>query len=104
MCKQLTFSVVFGLVICVSVAQARLIHHWRLDENPAAGTVAVDSIGGLNGTIQGAQTVPGKSGNALSFDGADDVVTIENFTPPQQGTIAFWMTCESTTTFCRKRR
>jgi hypothetical protein len=73
-------------------AQARLIHHWKLDEDTAGGaTTAVDSAGGLNGTIQGAQSVPGQVGNALSFDGSDDIVTIPNFVPPHQGTIAFWM-------------
>jgi len=92
MYKQLTCLIVLGLTIGFSPAQARLIHHWRLDENTAAGvTVAVDSVGGLNGDIQGATSVPGKSGNAFSFNGADDVVTIDNFVPPQQGTIVFWL-------------
>jgi len=93
MCKQLiTCLIVFGLAIGISPAQAQLVHHWKLDEDTAAGAdVAADSVGGLNGDIQGAQSVPGKSGNALSFDGADDVVTIDNFVPPQQGTIVFWI-------------
>ena len=92
MYKQLTCLIVLGLTIGFSPAQARLIHHWRLDENTAAGvTVTVDSVGGLNGDIQGATSVPGKSGNAFSFNGADDVVTIDNFVPPQQGTIVFWL-------------
>ena len=92
MYKQLTCLIVLGLAIGFSPVQARLIHHWRLDENTAAGvTVAVDSVGGLNGDIQGATSVPGKAGNALSFDGSDDVVTIQDFIPPQQGTVAFWM-------------
>ena len=86
--KQLTCVVVFGLVIGVSPARAALVHHWKLDD---AGAVAVDSVGGLNGDIQGAASVPGKSGNALSFDGTDDVVTIPNFTPPPQGTVVFWI-------------
>ena len=92
MYKQLTCLIVLGLTIGFSSAQARLIHHWRLDENTAAGvTVAVDSVGGLNGDIQGATSVLGKSGKAFSFNGADDVVTIDNFVPPQQGTIVFWL-------------
>ncbi len=92
MCKQLMCFIVLWLAVSVSPAQARLVHHWRLDEDTAAGvTLAADSVGGLNGTIQGAASVPGKSGNALSFDGADDVVTIDNFVPPQQGTIVFWI-------------
>ena len=93
MCKQLiTCLIVFGLAIGISPAQAQLVHHWKLNEDTAAGAAAAaDSVGGLNGDIQGATSVPGKSGNALSFDGSDDVVTIQNFVPPQQGTVAFWM-------------
>jgi hypothetical protein len=93
MCKQLiTYLIILGLAIGISPVQARLVHHWKLDEDTGAGaTVVVDSIGGLNGDIQGAQSVPGKAGNALSFDGSDDVVTIQNFVPPKQGTVAFWM-------------
>ena len=92
MYKQLLYSTVFGLIISFSQAQARLVHHWRLDENVDAGvTVAADSVGGLDGDIQGTTSVPGKSGNALSFDGADDEITIDNFIPPQQGTIVFWI-------------
>jgi len=93
MCKRLiTFLIVFGLLIGISSAQAQLAHHWKLDENTAGGdAIAIDSVGGLNGDIQGAQSVPGKAGNALSFDGSDDVVTIDNFVPPPQGTIVFWI-------------
>jgi len=93
MWKQFIFSIsILVLVIGLSSAQARLIHHWKLDENTAAGfTVTVDFVGGLNGDIQGATTVPGKSGNAFSFDGADDVVTIDNFIPSQEGAIVFWI-------------
>jgi hypothetical protein len=93
MSKQLIpCLIIFGLLISIPSAQARLVHHWKLDENTTGGTsVVVDSIGGLNGDIQGAQSVPGKAGNALSFDGSDDVVTIQNFIPPQQGTVAFWI-------------
>ncbi|TET81473.1 MAG: LamG domain-containing protein [Anaerolineales bacterium] len=93
MFKQLiTYLIILGLAIGISPAQARLIHHWKLDEDTAGGdAVAMDSVGGVNGDIEGAQSVPGKAGNALSFDGSDDVVTIQNFIPPQQGTVAFWM-------------
>jgi len=93
MCKQLIIClIIFGLLIGIPSAQARLVHHWKLDENTTSGDdIAVDSVGGLNGDIQGAQSVPGKTGNAFSFDGTDDVVTIQNFVPPQQGTVAFWI-------------
>jgi len=90
--RKVTFMIVLGLAVGMTSAQASLIHHWKLDEDTAAGdTIAADSIGGLSGTIQGARSVPGKLGNALSFDGSDDVVTILDFVPPRQGTIAFWI-------------
>ncbi len=90
--RQVTCLIVLGLAVGMTSAKAGLIHHWKLDENTAAGdTIMVDSVGGLSGTIQGAQSVPGKLGSALSFDGSDDVVTILDFVPPQQGTIAFWI-------------
>ncbi|MHC4806071.1 MAG: LamG-like jellyroll fold domain-containing protein [Planctomycetota bacterium] len=92
MCRTLTYLIVFGLAVGTTSAQADLIHHLKLDEDTTAGdTIAVDSVRGLNGTIQGARPVPGKTGNALSFDGSDDLITIMNFVPPQQGTIVFWM-------------
>ena len=88
MCRQMACLIVVAMVICLSPAHAVLVHHWRLDDT---GAVAVDSVGGLNGDIQGAASVPGKSGNALSFDGTDDEITIAGFTPPSQGTIVFWI-------------
>jgi hypothetical protein len=92
MYRQLISLIVFGLILDLAPAQARLVHHWRLDENPAAGVaMALDAVGGLDGDIQGAASVPGKSGNALSFDGADDEITTDNFIPPPQGAIVFWI-------------
>ncbi|MHC4628241.1 MAG: LamG domain-containing protein [Planctomycetota bacterium] len=86
--KRLRCLIFVGLVIGIAPAQAALIHHWKLDD---AGTMAIDSVGGLDGDIQGPTSVPGRSGNALSFDGSDDVVVIQNFVPPKQGTVAFWI-------------
>ncbi|UCC98635.1 MAG: discoidin domain-containing protein [Phycisphaerales bacterium] len=92
MYRRLTCSIILGLVIAVTSAQAKLIHHWKFDEDTVAGaTIAMDSSGGLNGTIDGAQSVPGQYGNAMSFDGTNDVVTILGFVAPPQGTIAFWI-------------
>ncbi len=43
----------------------------------ASGTTAIDASGGnRNGTIRGAARATGKVGGALSFDGADDWVTV----------------------------
>ncbi len=92
MCRQLACFIVFGLAIGLTSAQAKLIHHWKLNEDTAAGvTTAADSVGGLTGTIEGVTSVPGKAGKAFSFDGSDDVVTIPGFIPPHQGTIVFWI-------------
>lgn len=55
-----------------------LVSWWRGENN------ANDSIGGNNGTLQGGTTfVAGKSGQAFSFDGIDDFVSI----PPTAGII-----------------
>ena len=49
----------------------------KLDEG--SGTTAGDSSGnGNNGTVHGATWTTGKSGYALSFDGTDDYVWIDN--------------------------
>jgi hypothetical protein len=59
----------------VLVPHPGLVGWWRFDEG--SGSVAGDSSGnGNNGTIYGATWVPGKYGDALSFDGADDYVQI----------------------------
>jgi hypothetical protein len=50
-----------------------LVHHWRFDES--GGTTAGDSIGQREVTLSGATRGPGRSGNALAFDGADDVAS-----------------------------
>src|SRR5208337_5675022 len=52
-----------------------LVGWWRFDEG--SGTIAGDSSGnGNNGTIYGATWVTGKYGDALSFDGASNYVSI----------------------------
>jgi hypothetical protein len=92
MYRQITFLIALGFAVGTTSARAGLVHHWKLNEDTAAGdTIAADSAGSLSGTIESAQSVPGKLGNALSFDGSDDVVTILDFVPPPQGTITFWI-------------
>jgi len=95
----------FCMLAIVSVsAHAALIHHWKLDEDTATGdTIAVDSVGGLNGTIQGAISVEGILGNALSFDGEDDLVEIAGFRAPPKGTIVFWINTSLTQTVDHQR-
>jgi len=92
MSRQAMYLCIVVLVFGATSGHSALVHHWTLDEDTAAGDmVAMDSAGDLGGVIEGAQSVEGVSGNAMSFDGADDVITIENFVPPAQGTVVFWM-------------
>jgi hypothetical protein len=69
------------------------IAHWKFDEGK--GNIAYDSSGnGNNGTIYGAQWVPGKFGSALSFDGVDDYVDCGNnpsVNLPDSFTIEAWI-------------
>src|SRR5262245_59216846 len=52
-----------------------LVGAWSFDET--SGTTAADVSGkGNNGSVSGATRVAGKYGNALSFDGVNDVVTV----------------------------
>ena len=49
--------------------------HWKLDD--ATGTIAVDSVGGHDGTLAGNPTwATGTLGGALDFDGAGDRVDV----------------------------
>ena len=57
-----------------------LVGLWHFDEGSEAPTVK-DSVNGNDGTVYGAKTgVPGKFGNALSFDGSNDYVDCGNKT------------------------
>ncbi|MCH8219699.1 MAG: LamG domain-containing protein, partial [Planctomycetes bacterium] len=57
-------------VLLPGTANAELVGHWRFNEG--TGTVALDSSGnGNDGTLTGAQWVPGQLGGALAFDGDD---------------------------------
>ncbi len=50
-----------------------LAHNWRLDE--PSGPTAADAVGARAGTLAGPTRVPGRLGNALSFDGTKDNVS-----------------------------
>lgn len=52
------------------------IAQWSMDEN--TGTTASDSIGNNDGTITGATWTTGISGSALSFDGTNDYIEIDD--------------------------
>ena len=51
-----------------------LVSHWKLDE--ASGTVASDSVGTNTGAVAGATFTAGKIGNALSFNGTSNYVSV----------------------------
>jgi hypothetical protein len=59
----------------------RLLAHWKLDE--LSGTVASDSVGGNDGTLNGDPTwqpTGGQIAGALELDGVGDYVEITGFT------------------------
>ncbi len=68
------------------------IAHWKLDET--TGTTAVDSVGSYNGTMTGGLTggdsVPGKVGTALQFDGVGDYVRSAMMQLTYPFTMATW--------------
>ena len=70
-----TFCLTLIFVFACS-ASADLVGYWSFDEG--AGTVANDGSGNNNhgDVMGGAQWVAGKMGGALAFDGADDMVVV----------------------------
>ncbi len=69
-----------------------LTGHWKMDEG--AGSAAADSTGfANNATLNGATWTTDCTGKtALEFDGLNDTAaTNSNFTPPDTGTVTFWM-------------
>ncbi len=64
------------LIVPAEPDAAGLVGHWKFDEN--SGTTAADSSGNNNyGTVNGgAQWGAGKVGGALTFDGVDDMVVV----------------------------
>ncbi len=69
---------------------------WRFDEG--SGTVAGDSWGSYNGTLNGgASWTSGKSGNAILFDGVDDSVSIAGSSGLNLGkiTVTAWINASS---------
>ena len=71
-----------------------LVGWWRFDEG--VGGVAEDSSGyGNDGTIYGAGWVDGKHGEALSFDGTNDYVSVDHHSSLDFGlnpfTVSLWV-------------
>ena len=70
-----------------------LVAHWMFDEG--GGDTAFDSADGNHGTIHGAQWTNGWLGGALSFDGEDDFVEVDDggslaFGQSDSFSISFW--------------
>ena len=84
-----------------------LVHHWNFDEGPdwhdnafqsvCTGTVAYDSVGGANATLQnmaGSNWVSGRQFTALDFDGVNEHLTVAtNLASTLGGTasLSFWL-------------
>lgn len=65
--------------------------YWKMDE--VSGSSVVDSIGSYNGTVTGTTVVPGRLGNARSFNGTTDIVRlgITSLLSSQNLTISAWV-------------
>ncbi|MHC4085003.1 MAG: LamG-like jellyroll fold domain-containing protein [Planctomycetota bacterium] len=72
------------------------ISYWKFDED--GGTIVYDSTGLNHGNVYGAAWTAGQINGALSFDGVDDYIDIEdNITlEPQNLTVSAWVYREST--------
>ncbi|MBK9308528.1 MAG: cadherin domain-containing protein [Nitrospira sp.] len=60
-------------------------HYWRLDGD------ATDLIGGSTGVVNGATTVEGRYGSALSFDEVNDYVTLPDVTYTSDFSLSFML-------------
>lgn len=72
-----------------------LAAYWAFDAG--TGTVAADSSGnGRNGTINGATWTTGVKGNALSFNGVTNAVTLSTADIPPPWTLGVWVNKQAT--------
>jgi hypothetical protein len=100
-----------NLIICAAVLlvavlassalalDPNLVAWYQFDEG--AGTIANDTAGGHNGTINGAAWAAGKVGGALSFDGVNDYIRVPDnpsvrFTQNSSFTLCTWINPIST--------
>lgn len=76
-----------------------LVGYWKFDEG--AGIIAHDfSVNGNDGKVYGATWIDGKVGKALSFDGSNDYVRVENSPSLQLSesiTVTSWVKIEGST-------
>jgi hypothetical protein len=77
-----------------------LVLHFPMDET--TGTTITDTISSKTGTMQGGldagnDSVPGRIGNALDFDGVDDYIDVASPNLPiNDFTYAFWINADTT--------
>ncbi len=120
MCRKLNFPILFvlALVLCLAwstVGQAEVPKPITLDTDPnlagwwkfddTSGKTAADSSRhGRKGTLKGSlsfdkNSVPGRTGKALKFDGGDDLVEITKYkgvTGTRPRTVSAWIKTKST--------
>src|SRR3989338_5105623 len=76
----LSFFIFAAFLFLLPFSQTRadivtgLVSHWKMDET--SGTTATDSVGTNTGTVSGATFTAGKIGNALSFNGTTNYVSV----------------------------
>jgi hypothetical protein len=64
-------------VVKAQVVKEGLVSHWTFDQADIEGTTVKDVQGGNDGSIEGGpKTVEGRTGDALSFDGAADHIVV----------------------------
>ena len=85
------FPSIYGNI--VKTQDSGFIAYWKLDEGN--GDIAYDSINEFHGTIFGAYWITGKIGNALYFDGENDLINLPRNATDfigslEEGTITFW--------------
>jgi len=97
---QADSSVVEGDVWRFTTRSDMLVGRWELDES--SGTVASDSVGGHDGTLNGDPVwwpSDGKIGGALEFDGVGDYVEVAGYkgiSGSNPRTVSAWVKVEST--------
>ncbi|MDG5997819.1 MAG: hypothetical protein E3K33_12885 [Candidatus Brocadia sp.] len=93
--------------ITVSIPQTTMDATALYNFNEESGTIATDSSGnGNNGTIYGASWTTGRSGDGLSFDGANDYVNLGDPLSLQPNTVSvsvWFKTTDSNGIILRKR-
>ncbi len=80
--KAIAYAAILITSICIisstlgQVYPDGMVAYWKFDE--ATGLIAYDSIGTNHGTIDEGERAAGTIGSAISFDGVNDYVEIQN--------------------------